>query len=248
MIKCPTDSLPQFRPFWTGFRVPLISHRGLGHTEVMTSRGVVRSWDVGGMQGVIDSADTPGGSWTSWTSVVVHGFPGLVEGQEVEFEWNQLDEPAVGYDFHTVQAWPVGEDHTPPGPPGFRAWDIDPDGTVHEVTDLDITDLDDTIAPPIGTPAIGVVTTWNGEEGWGVIDSADTPGGCWTFYSALHPDEVINARPGDSFSIGGGISALVVGEQVDFEWEPVIDQDGYKFRAIKVRPRRDIPVARRTNR
>ncbi|GCB54199.1 hypothetical protein rerp_06070 [Rhodococcus erythropolis] len=64
---------------------------------------------------------------------------------------------------------------------------------------------------------------------------------CWTFYSALHPDEVINARPGDSFSIGGGISALVVGEQVDFEWEPVIDQDGYKFRAIKVRPRRDIP-------
>ncbi|WP_220095795.1 MULTISPECIES: hypothetical protein [unclassified Rhodococcus (in: high G+C Gram-positive bacteria)] len=185
----------------------------------MTSRGVVRSWDVGGMQGVIDSADTPGGSWTSWTSVVVHGFPGLVEGQEVEFEWNQLDEAADGYDFHTVQAWPVGEDHTPPGPPGFRAWDIDPDGTVHEVTDLDITDLDDTIAPPIGTPAIGVVTTWNGEEGWGVIDSADTPGGCWTFYSALHPDEVINARPGDSFSIGGGISALVVGEQVDFEWE-----------------------------
>ncbi|MFJ6262429.1 hypothetical protein [Rhodococcus erythropolis] len=143
----------------------------------MTSRGVARSWDVGGMQGVIDSADTPGGSWTSWTSVVVHGFPGLVEGQEVEFEWNQLDEPADGYDFHTVQAWPVGEDHTPPGPPGFRAWDIDPDGTVHEVTDLDITDLDDTIAPPIGTPAIGVVTTWNGEEGWGVIDSADTPGG-----------------------------------------------------------------------
>ncbi|MBT2263681.1 hypothetical protein J7E74_01595 [Rhodococcus erythropolis] len=81
---------------------------------------------------------------------------------------------------------------------------------------------------------------WNGEEGWGVIDSADTPGGCWTFYSALHPDEVINARPGDSFSIGGGISGLAVGEQVDFEWEPVIDQDGYKFRAIKVRPRRDI--------
>nr|WP_254664998.1 hypothetical protein [Rhodococcus erythropolis] len=65
----------------------------------MTSRGVVRSWDEGGMQGVIDSADTPGGSWTSWTSVVVHGFPGLVEGQEVEFEWNQLDEAADGYDF-----------------------------------------------------------------------------------------------------------------------------------------------------
>ncbi|MBS3694066.1 hypothetical protein KGD90_23035 [Rhodococcus qingshengii] len=82
---------------------------------------------------------------------------------------------------------------------------------------------------------------WNGEEGWGVIDSADTPGGCWTFYSALHPDEVLNAQPGDSFKIGGGIHGLVVGEQVDFEWEPAIDQDGYKFRAIKVRPQREIP-------
>ena len=80
------------------------------------------------------------------------------------------------------------------------------------------------------------------------IDSADTPGGCWTFYSALHPDEVLNAQPGDSFKIGGGIHGLVVGEQVDFEWESVIDQDGYKFRAIRVRPQREIPLARRTNR
>ncbi|MDF2897839.1 MAG: hypothetical protein K0Q46_4625, partial [Rhodococcus erythropolis] len=115
-------------------------------------------------------------------------------------------------------------------------WDIDPDGTVHEVTDLDAA-----ITPPIGTPAIGVVTTWNGEEGWGVIDSADTPGGCWTFFGALHPDEVLNAQPGGSFNISGGIGGLVVGERVDFEWEPVLDEDGYKFRAIKVRPRREIP-------
>ncbi|MFB9780697.1 hypothetical protein [Rhodococcus baikonurensis] len=121
-------------------------------------------------------------------------------------------------------------------PPSSQAWDFDPDGAVHEITDLDVT-----IAPPIGTPASGVVTMWNGEEGWGVIDSADTPGGCWTFFSALHPDEVINAQPGESFSIGGGISGLVVGEQVDFEWESVIDQDGYKFRAVKVRPQREIP-------
>ena len=203
----------------------------------MTSRGVVRSWDVRGMQGVIDSADTPGGSWTPWISVAVPGFPGLAEGQEVEFEWHQLDEPADGYDFHTVRAWPVGtEPYTRPGPFSSRAWHIDPDGSAHEIADLD-----DTIPPRIGTPASGVVTTWNADEGWGVIDSADTPGGCWTFYSALHPDEVINAQPGDSFSIGGGIRGLNVGEQVDFEWESVIDQDGYKFRAIKVRPRREIP-------
>lgn len=37
-----------------GFRS--LATSGLGHIEVMTSRGVVRSWDV---QGVIDSADTP---------------------------------------------------------------------------------------------------------------------------------------------------------------------------------------------
>ncbi|HEY5855559.1 MAG TPA: hypothetical protein VIW24_16300 [Aldersonia sp.] len=203
----------------------------------MTSHGVVRSWDVLGMQGVIDSADTPGGSWTPCISVAVPGFPGLVEGQEVEFEWHQLDEQAEGYDFYTVRAWPVGtEPYTRPGPFSSRAWDIDPDGTVHEITDVD-----DTIPARTGTPASGVVTTWKDDEGWGVIDSADTPGGCWTFYSALHPDEVINAQPGDSFSIGGGIHGLDVGEQVDFEWEPVIDQDGYKFRAIKVRPRREIP-------
>ncbi|MCW2087214.1 hypothetical protein ACIBM3_15625 [Rhodococcus erythropolis] len=122
------------------------------------------------------------------------------------------------------------------GPFSSSAWDIDSDGTVHEITGVD-----DTIPPRISTPASGVVTTWNDDEGWGVIDSADTPGGCWTFYSALHPDEVIDAQPGDSFKIGGGIHGLVVGEQVDFEWESVIDQDGHKFRAIKVRPQREIP-------
>ncbi|MDV8015694.1 hypothetical protein R4P70_30695 [Rhodococcus sp. IEGM 1241] len=128
------------------------------------------------------------------------------------------------------------DDGATSGPFSSRTWDIDPDGTVHENTNLD-----DTIPPRIGTPASGVVTAWNDDEGWGVIESADTPGGCWTFYSALHPDEVINAQPGDSFKIDGGIHGLEVGEQVDFEWEPVIDQDGYKFRAIKVRPQREIP-------
>lgn len=128
------------------------------------------------------------------------------------------------------------DDGASSGPVSTSAWDFDPDGAVHEITDLD-----GTMAPRGGTPASGVVTIWNGEEGWGVIDSADTPGGCWTFFSALHPDEVINAQPGESFSIGGGISGLVVGEQVDFEWESVIDQDGYQFRAVKVRPQREIP-------
>lgn len=36
-------------------------------------------------------------------------------------------------------------------------------------------------------------------------------------------------------------SCTELGEQVDFEGEPVIDQDGYMFRVIKVRPRQEIP-------
>lgn len=142
----------------------------------------------------------------------------------------------VGSSFALADPSPQLDDGESSGPFNSGAWDIDPDGTVHEITDLY-----GTIPPRVGNPASGVVTLWNDDEGWGVIDSADTPGGCWTFYSALHPDEVINAQPGDSFSISGGIHGLDVGETVDFEWESVIDQDGYTFRAIKVRPQREIP-------
>jgi hypothetical protein len=31
----------------------------------------------------------------------------------------------------------------------------------------------------------GVVQQWSEEEGWGVVDSAATPGGCWTHFSAV---------------------------------------------------------------
>lgn len=169
------------------------------------------------------------------------GFPGFVEGQEVEFEWDRLDQPTHGFDFQTLRAWPAGTEPIKPVTAfSSGAWHVDPDGIVHELTDA----LDDRAAPEprrVGTPASGVVSGWHDEEGWGVIDSPDTPGGCWVYWSALHPDEVIDAQPGNSFSIGGGIQGLEVGEHVDFEWEPVTDQDGYTFRAIRVRPRREIP-------
>lgn len=31
----------------------------------------------------------------------------------------------------------------------------------------------------------GSVRSWFGEEGWGVIDSPETPGGCWAFFSHI---------------------------------------------------------------
>ncbi|MGU3435920.1 hypothetical protein ACNHUS_23220 [Actinomycetes bacterium M1A6_2h] len=204
----------------------------------MTSRGTVRQWDVSDMAGVIDSDDTPGGSWTPWAAAAVDGFPALAVGQEVEFEWHRLDEPSDGYHFLTDRAWPVGtEPHTPSTAFSTRLWRIDPDGTVHEITDLP----HEPIPHRTGTWSTGIVSAWHNDEGWGVIDSPQTPGGCRTYYSALHPDEVIDAPPGNAYSIGGGIHGLDVGEHVDFEWEPVGDQDGYTFRTIRVRPRRDIP-------
>ncbi|MEO8708892.1 MAG: cold shock domain-containing protein [Lacisediminihabitans sp.] len=71
------------------------------------------------------------------------------------------------------------------------------------------------------TASIGRVSSWLPDDGWGVIESPETPGGCWTHFSALempgyhelHPDQV-----------------------VDFEWEKV-DQDGYAYRASWARPR-----------
>ncbi|WP_257016974.1 MULTISPECIES: cold-shock protein [unclassified Rhodococcus (in: high G+C Gram-positive bacteria)] len=65
----------------------------------------------------------------------------------------------------------------------------------------------------------GTVQTWNAEEGWGVIDSAQTPDGCWAFYSSI---------------VGEGFRTLTVGATVSLEWEQVIDQDGYRYRATRV--------------
>ena len=81
------------------------------------------------------------------------------------------------------------------------------------------------------------------EEGWGVIESPETPGGCWAYYSDLVGGEQWpTPAPGEALLISGGFRSATVGETVDFEWEPVADQDGYKFRATNVRPRRPSPA------
>jgi CspA family cold shock protein len=76
----------------------------------------------------------------------------------------------------------------------------------------------------------GTVSRWSDDEGWGVIASSDTPGGCWAHFS------VLDLR---------GHHSLDPGEIVDFEWEE-IEQDGYAYRAVQVRPRRALTGARAT--
>lgn len=64
----------------------------------------------------------------------------------------------------------------------------------------------------------GRVRVRHQEEGWGVVDSPDTPGGCWVHFS----DVVMN-----------GYRSLEAGEDVGFDFE-VAEQDGFRFRAVRV--------------
>lgn len=75
---------------------------------------------------------------------------------------------------------------------------------------------------------IGIVHVWYGEDGWGVIDSAETPGGCWTHFSHL--------------AIRGSRS-LDPGQQVELEWEGH-GQDGFDYVARRTWPRGQDPYER----
>jgi cold shock protein len=75
--------------------------------------------------------------------------------------------------------------------------------------------------------ATGVVREWHADEGWGVIDSASTPGGCWAHFSGV---------------LMSGYRSLDAGRAVTFEFEPA-DQDGYAYRAVAVWTGADRPEA-----
>ncbi|MBC8093874.1 MAG: cold shock domain-containing protein [Pseudonocardia sp.] len=66
----------------------------------------------------------------------------------------------------------------------------------------------------------GTVRIWHEQEGWGVIDSAETPGGCWAHHSDIDV---------------AGYRGLRAGQLVELRWEAP-GQDGYDFRATWVRP------------
>lgn len=53
-----------------------------------------------------------------------------------------------------------------------------------------------------------------------MVDWPDTLGGCWVHVGSI---------------TWSGLRVLTIGSQVDLGWEPVKDQDGYKFRVPRVR-------------
>ena len=66
------------------------------------------------------------------------------------------------------------------------------------------------------------VRTWYAEEGWGVLDCDETPGGCFAHFSNIE---------------AAGFRSLIPGQLVQLDWEePGFKQDGYDFRAVRVVP------------
>lgn len=68
--------------------------------------------------------------------------------------------------------------------------------------------------------AHGTVRNWDDDEGWGVLDAPQTPGGCWAHFSAV-------TMP--------GFRSLGAGERVRFVYETP-GQDGFDYRAVAVYP------------
>lgn len=76
------------------------------------------------------------------------------------------------------------------------------------------------------------VREWHDDLGWGVIDSPETPGGCWAHFTAMETP-VIGYLDGATVS---EYSSLSAGDSVELEWEAP-GQDGFDYRAIAVKRR-----------
>ncbi|MET8153487.1 MTH938/NDUFAF3 family protein [Actinoplanes sp. NPDC049668] len=68
------------------------------------------------------------------------------------------------------------------------------------------------------TTSTGSVRSFDADEGWGIIDGPDVPGGCWVHFSAIAVE---------------GYRELTRGQDVSFRAEAA-DQDGFAYRAVKV--------------
>jgi len=66
----------------------------------------------------------------------------------------------------------------------------------------------------------GTVRFWLDDEGWGVIDCAETPGGCWAHFSCVEME---------------GFRTRMAGQQVNLDWAPA-QQDGFAYQAVSVAP------------
>jgi CspA family cold shock protein len=67
---------------------------------------------------------------------------------------------------------------------------------------------------------IATLSDWHAEEGWGVLQSSETGGGCWFLFDSLVNMSVEDLKVGCSYV-------------VDFE---AVEQDGYQYRALTVSP------------
>lgn len=79
---------------------------------------------------------------------------------------------------------------------------------------------------------------WHREDGWGVIDCPDTPGGCFVHFSDLWGDSTPKLEAGEYMT--GGYREVFEGETVDFEYRGTSQpggQDGYSFIATWAWPR-----------
>jgi cold shock protein len=76
------------------------------------------------------------------------------------------------------------------------------------------------------------VREWHADLGWGVLDSPETPGGCWTHFSAIETRRVAGGHEGEVYEY----KSLNERDVVDLDWEAP-GQDGFKYRATVVRKR-----------
>lgn len=72
----------------------------------------------------------------------------------------------------------------------------------------------------------GVVREWHDDEGWGVIDAPEVPGGAWAGFAQVAV---------------AGYRTLRAGQVVALEWERG-PQDGFGYRATRVWPGDADPV------
>jgi cold shock protein len=67
---------------------------------------------------------------------------------------------------------------------------------------------------------VGVVRSWDEEDGSGVIDAPETPGGCFVHHTNI---------------VASGYRTLMPGERVQFTFEkPLGQQDGCDYRSLGV--------------
>jgi CspA family cold shock protein len=75
-----------------------------------------------------------------------------------------------------------------------------------------------------------IVREWHDDLGWGVLDSPETPGGCWTHFSAIDTP-LLGQIDGAETSDYKGLAA---GDSVELAWEAP-GQDGFDYRGVVVR-------------